>query len=144
MVTLGMEGLLSMCLPFLQFWRIKSHDAIYRQPVPGNLQEEKAFTFEFSHSSISHTSIGDHKPSRCQPQHWLQHVKGTLQTPTRGINTKLATANLSQTNIGLTSMTMYSTKLLNCDSVTRRQLFMVTTLWRPRTKQKRGQQRRSP
>ncbi len=28
--------------------RPMSHEAIYRQPVPGNLQEEKAFTFECS------------------------------------------------------------------------------------------------
>ena len=33
-----------------------SHEAIYRQPVPGNLQEENPSTFEFSH-----IILGDHE-----------------------------------------------------------------------------------
>ena len=32
--------------------RAMSHEAIYRQPVPGNLHEEKAFTFECSPISL--------------------------------------------------------------------------------------------
>ena len=31
-------------------------------------------------------------------------IKGIRQTPTKGLNTKLATVNFSHTNIGLTSM----------------------------------------
>ena len=32
--------------------RTMSHEAIYRQPVPGNLQEEEAFSYDFSHSFL--------------------------------------------------------------------------------------------
>ena len=34
----------------------KGGGAIYRQPVPGNLQEEQAFTFQYSHFVL-----GDHE-----------------------------------------------------------------------------------
>ena len=37
-------------------FRAMSHEAIYRQPVPGNLQEDNSFSFE-----CLHTFIGNRK-----------------------------------------------------------------------------------